>query len=588
LHCVSRRYCTVFNGEVYNFIELREHLRRSGYSFQTDTDTEVIPAAYDCWGTQCLHRFNGMWAFAIWDSERKRMWLARDRFGKKPLYFYWDGRTFAFASEVRALHAWIGRQADLDAGVVRSICRGEFEWHGTDRTYLAAVKALPAGHLLKVSPGSITITRWYELHPFGIMVPRKFADQAAELRDLILDACRLRLRSDVPLATCLSGGLDSASITASIHRGLTQRDSRTASHFHQAFSASFPGTMLDETAAAVRLARDVGADLRTHVVDPPSSEQLLRAVADCDGPMHSLAFYPIWSLYRFIRETGVKVTLDGQGPDELLGGYYHTVLEAMQSALVKLDLSWLMDIYKTYGAQGEASYRSSNSYVRTQLRALLRMPFGKIKRFIRRLAGLSPAPGPNLRYVCGIPENLSPLTSELFSQFCQRHLPTLLQQYDRCSMAHGIECRMPFLDYRIVEYVFSLPDKHKVGAGYTKRILREAMKGLVPDEIRLNKTKIGFNAPIVEWFLGPLRELLLDTMRSRQFTQCEYFDGRSLARNFERWLGNPCWDAAWAFWPPVHFLLWKQGLRGTAGEASGGPRSKSAKSKYDTRSRSTP
>jgi asparagine synthase (glutamine-hydrolysing) len=164
----------------------------------------------------------------------------------------------------------------------------------------------------------------------------------------------------------------------------------------------------------------------------------------------------------------------------------------------------------------------------------------------------------NLEFSQPVPPGLSPLTAELYRQFFQSQLPTILQQYDRCSMAHGVECRMPFMDHRIVEYIFSLPEESLIGGGYTKRVLREAIRGLVPDSTRLNKTKIGFNAPLVEWFAGPLRELMCDILASRDCRESAYFNGRDLSERFSSWLQDPQWNSAWGYWPPVHFVIWKR------------------------------
>jgi asparagine synthase (glutamine-hydrolysing) len=562
MKCVNGQYQIVFNGEIYNFLELKKELESKGYRFISDSDTEIIPAAYDCWGIDCLQRFNGMWAFAIWDAEKKELWLSRDRFGKKPLYYYKDRDDFAFASEVQALHHWLGPEAKLEHAVLSSICSGKFEWHGTEKTYLSDVQTVPGGYCLRVSRGSLRLQRWYRLEPNCVTVPKSLSDQAEVFKDLIIDACRLRLRSDVAIATCLSGGVDSSSVTAIVHQGIVTYDKRTAKDFHQAFCAAFTDTMLDETREAQELASVVGTKLEICDIKVPSEGRLLKAISSCDGPMHSLAFYPIWELYKLISERGIKVTLDGQGPDEMMGGYFETIQSALLSALQNFRLRWFKDIYKAYSRQGESRYRSSRGLAKRELLRLLKTPLSQLKRnLLSRVGDGSKSLDERLEFAQPIPSGLGSLSSELYSQFCQRQLPTILQQYDRCSMAHGVECRMPFMDYRIVDFLFSLPEESLIGGGYTKRVLREAMKGLVPDSTRLSRVKIGFNAPIVEWFLGPLRELILDTMRSAGFRQSDFFDGAKLAEKFEEWLKSPTWDRAWAFWPPVHFILWEDQIK---------------------------
>jgi asparagine synthase (glutamine-hydrolysing) len=556
------RYRIVFNGEIYNFVELQEELGQMGYRFRGSSDTETIPAAFNRWGIGCLNRFNGMYAFAIWDSATKKLWLARDRFGKKPLYYYAEADDLVFASEVRAIHHWLGPRAEINPEVIRSICAGRFEWHGTDNTYLAGVKTLPAGFYLCRSPDKLRVERWYQLAPYSVRVPESLSDQAGVLRELMVDACTLRLRSDVPVATCLSGGLDSSSITALIHRRVDCRGKRATTDFHHAFCAAFPGTMIDEQASAAAFAKSVGVQLEICEIKPPTPERLVQAISSCDGPMHALAFYPIWELYRMVRERGIKVTLDGQGPDEMMGGYFESIRGGLRAAVSPLNLKWFVDIFKTYRNQGESPYRSSRALAVFELAQLLKSPLSRLKRGLveairDNVAGTAE---PSSDFVHAIPASLDPFRENLYSSFCQTQLPTILQQYDRCSMSHGVECRMPFMDHRIVEFVFSLPNESLVGGGFTKRVLREAVAGIVPEQTRINKVKIGFNAPIVEWFLDPLREMMLDTMRSGYFLQSQLFDGRGLADDFETWLKSPRWDSAWAFWPPVHYALWRQTL----------------------------
>jgi asparagine synthase (glutamine-hydrolysing) len=568
MNCLEGRYQVVFNGEIYNFLELKKELQSRGYTFRTQSDTEVIPAAYDCWGIDCLHRFNGMWAFALWNNQIQELILSRDRFGKKPLYYCTQGEDLVFASEVKTLHIWLGPQARFDEEVIRSICVGEFAWHGTDRTYLAEVRSLPAGHCLVKSGKSLKIFPWYPSKPNRTQVPQGLAAQAEALRELLRDACQIRLRSDVPVATCLSGGLDSASVAAMIHRGLSPHGGRTAKDFHRAFSATFPQTILDEAKEARSLAQAIGASFIPFEIPPPSPALIEQAIDACDGPMHALAFYPIWNLYAFIRQHGVKVTLDGQGPDEMMGGYAETIQSALRSALARGKIRWFWDIYRTYGAQGENPYRSSRAMAHRELIRLAKAPLSKVKQAI--LNGNRPDQGNGWVFASPTPRHLSPLRRELYTQFFQKQLPTILQQYDRCSMAHGVECRMPFMDFRIVEFIFSLPEESLVGGGFSKRVLREAVRGLVPDSTRLNNVKIGFNAPIVEWFLGPLRELMLDTMSSRDFQQAPFFDGPKLVHDFQSWLKAPNWDQAWAFWPPVHFVLWQKRFRSQAARETRG------------------
>jgi asparagine synthase (glutamine-hydrolysing) len=555
----SGRYWITLNGEIYNFLEIRQTLKSMGYIFQSDTDTEVILASYQQWGEAMLDRFNGMWAFAIYDNIDRTLFLSRDRFGVKPLYYYHTSEKLIFASEVQAIHKILGQEHPLDQAVIQDIVKGQFNNHGTNQTYLQDVFTLPGGYTLTIRDKEVTLKEWYKLKK--VQVPNSLKGQAQALKELLQDACHLRLRSDVPVGTCLSGGLDSSSITATIRAYRADPSGRFNQYTHRGFCASFPGTTIDESKDAIKLAQLLESELDIVDVEAPSREILEEAMRACDGPMHALAFYPIWYLYRYIKQQGITVTLDGQGPDEMLGGY-RPIEEALNAAITQRNSAWFWDVFRTYAAQGETDQFSSRQYARKTLKTIF---FKRLKRVItsglNRMGILTPKSiNPNDKLISIHQANgfVNELDESLYRQFFQSPLPGILNQYDRCSMAHAVECRMPFMDYRIVEFVFSLPAESKVGGGYTKRVLREAMADLLPDSTRLNKFKIGFNAPIVDWFRGPLREFMQEQMECSEFLESHYFDGKQLKTAFERFLSNPNprWDDAWKFWPPVHLTWW--------------------------------
>lgn len=550
------RYVAIFNGEMYNFIEVRSELQAKGYSFTTESDTEVILAAYHEWGEEMLPRFNGMWALAIYDRQEEVLFLSRDRFGVKPLYYYADDHSFIFASEIQAIHKALGKNAAPDEEVLTDLAKASFAFHGTERTYLKNVLSLPGGYNLVISKAGKKITKWYHLRLRK--VPATLHEQAAELRELLISACKLRLRSDVPVATCLSGGVDSGSITALIHSShVDTGDERFRHYAHESFLASFPGTAIDERREAEQLAKAVGNKLRVIEILSPEIHELEKAMDGCDGPMHALAFYPISKLYEFIRSNGIKVTIDGQGPDEMMGGY-RPLRHALEAAFKKKDLRWAADVYRTYAAQGENEYFSSKNFARQTLKQL-----GKDR--LKGIAGAGKKTSlynfhPSLQPVRNEPLFDNALDQNQYYEFFYKPLPAILQQFDRCSMASGVECRMPFMDYRVVEFIFSLPPDSKVGGGYTKRVLREAMKNILPDSTRLNKQKVGFNAPVVDWFRGGLKEFMSDVIHSSSFQSAPYFDGKKLSLDFDRFLASPTPDfrEAFNFWAPVHIEWWRK------------------------------
>jgi asparagine synthase (glutamine-hydrolysing) len=551
----NNRYWITFNGEIYNFLEIKAELAKKGYAFRTNSDTEVILAAYHEWGEEMQHTFNGMWALAIYDTENHSLFLTRDRFGVKPLYYYLSETRLIFSSEIQAIHKILGANYPLNNVVVTDILRGSSNYHGTTQTYLQDVFALTGGHQMQVQHGKIAIKCWYHLP--SIQVPPTLAEQAEILRDLCIDACKLRLRSDVSVGTCLSGGLDSGSITAMISQ-LQPEESRFNHYSHRGFCAAFPNSTLDESKEAKQLIAQLGGKLDIINITPPTASELEMAMSQCDGFMHALAFFPIWKLYQYIKSQGITVTLDGQGPDEMLGGY-DPVIEGLRSAIQEKKIRWFFDVYDTYSSVGEYSGNNAKKNTYNAMKFV-------VKEQLKGILGYQQTPprnNPALQAERKPTFSGNELDISLYKQFFQAPLPGILSQYDRASMASGVECRMPFMDYRIVEFIFSLPTESKVGGGYTKRILREAMNGILPDETRLRKRKIGFNAPIVEWFRGGLKEWIADQINSTDFQQNSYFDGKKMKDDFDKFIQNPnpSWNTAWSFWSPIHFAWWQQQIK---------------------------
>ena len=556
----NEKFVIALNGEIYNFIEIKQTLLDKGYIFKSETDTEVILTAYQEWGLTMLDRFNGMWAAAIYDVHRDKLILTRDRFGVKPLYYYWDGNELAFASEVQALHKYLGKQASINEETIHDILDFNQAYHGTERTYLNEVKSLGAGTNLILEKSIISIERWYQLKLQS--VPKSFKAQAEKLKDLLTDACKIRLRSDVPVGTCLSGGVDSGAISSLISTFNANDDARFSNFSHRSFCAGFPGVSFDETKDAKRLAKQLDINLDVEIVNAPDALFLEEAMNKTDGPMPAFAFFPIWQLYRYIKKQNITVTLDGQGADEMLGGYF-MAYDAMKGALDLCNLSWFFDVKRTYSCLHERAY----SWVKNDIKHLKKIIYINFKQALKlplkkllSVFNLYNFKNNKFESIASKYFNNN-LDKALSKQFFVTPLPFLLHQYDRASMANGIECRMPFMDYRVVEYIFSLPPKSKVGNGYTKRVLREALDGVLPDETRLNKTKTGFNAPTNEWFKTDLNEWFIKQIKSKSFLENPYFDGKAISNEFLNVLNTEkAEDYKWKFWAYTHVNYWLDNL----------------------------
>jgi len=555
MHFKNNRYIIVYNGEIYNFIELRQELQNAGYVFKSNTDTEVVIAAYDFWGKECLNRFNGMWAFSLWDSKMKTLFLSRDRFGVKPLYYLKTKNNFIFSSEVKGIHSWQGKSASFNTKILSEISKGSRVHHGTSETHLENVLSLPAGHNLIVKNGDIKIECWYKLSK--VDVPESLSEQSEEFFRLFKDACNIRLRSDVSIASCLSGGLDSSSIVSMIHKQLANKAAeRRPSNFHTAFTASFKNTFIDEVQVAKDMSKNLGFDLNILEMEAPSVERLEVALKANDGPMPNLAFYPIHELYAFIRKSNIKVTLDGMGPDEMLGGY-NPLADALKAAFQSKNLPWAIDVFKTYRSMGENQFESAKNIANNILLHSIADPF------ISLITGGNSSFKDKNNYSNKTPSGLDSFQGHLFNSFFQNTLPMLLHQYDRCSMASGVESRMPYLDYRLVEFAFSLPNKSRVGGGYTKRILRESMVGTTPESILKDKDKKGFHPPQIDWFKGPMFDWMSDIVNDHSFIESPYFDGEKIKKDFNSYNSiavedKKKWDIIGGFQGPICVSWWAQ------------------------------
>jgi len=535
------RYWITFNGEIYNFLELRADLERCGHHFLTTSDTEVILAAYAEWGESCQLKFNGMWAFAIWDARERILFLSRDRFGVKPLLYRWAAPQFVFASELKAFAALEGQPVQINPAMVALAIADYSHLEGAEQTLLVGVRRLPGGHSLRMQTGQApVIRRWWNTLDHLAAVPADYRDQVAGFRDLFLDACRIRMRSDVPLGTSLSGGLDSSAVccamAASRHRGAPAPE-RLATDWQRAFIATYPGTTQDETPYADAVVQHTGAHpVYCQVRAELLVDQLESFLSRYEG-ISDVHIGP-WLVYQAQRAHGVVVSLDGHGGDELLGGYHHHLQSVIRAAMRVGQFPLARD-YRRILQRLDAAEANSPAYgygrlAREYLWRPLRRAFrdATAQRYWLRIA-----PGvvrsPILIADADRLRERDALFRALYDDFHWTTLPLNLGDYDRLAMAHGVEVRAPFVDYRLVCYAFALPTASKLGDGYTKRILRDATRDLLPDNIRLRQSKIGFSNPVREWLAGPLREFVLDSVGSQTFRSSAIWDGPAAARATE-------------------------------------------------------
>jgi asparagine synthase (glutamine-hydrolysing) len=514
----------VFNGEIYNHLELRAELEARGRFFETRTDTEVLLQAYLEWGEQCLEHLEGMFAFAIWDGARGKLFCARDRLGIKPFYYAMPRDHFIFASEIKGLLPFPGLESVADdEAVLGFLIHGNCDYR--ERTILRGVSALPAGHALSLNLASRQLTRWCYWKPSPRSDWSSLGDDARVelLRSLLVDTTRSHLISDVRAGSCLSGGLDSSAVVGligKIWKEQPEAASAIGDRFHT-FTSCYEYPELDERQYALAVANAIGAS-PTLVFPSPSDfwESFSSMAWHQDMPFSGLSFYAQWRVMRAAKEAGVKVLLDGQGGDEVFGGYAKfryaylasllrqgrlgTAASEAWASVLQRDL-YILDIRRGY------------RYLPGPLRSLLGVD-SLLQRVLRadRVRAVADESTPATRWwrhATGASTNkgeLSTVQAVQIEDLLVDTLPFILRMEDRSSMAFSIEARVPLLDRRLVEFGLSLPDHQKIQGGFSKFAVRQATSGLMPEHVRMRRTKLGFAGADQRWLNGELRPQVTD------------------------------------------------------------------------------
>lgn len=493
----GERYTIIHNGELYNYTEIRTVLQQSGYHFHSASDTEVIVAAYDKWKEQCLQKFDGMFAFAIWDEKEKKLFAARDRFGEKPFYFFYDGNKLLFASEMKAL--WnMGVPKEVNRRMLYNFLTIGYTSNPADprESFYQNILQLPAASFLvyELEKNELSVEKYWQVyieHTKNISV-----GEAVEKFNSIFEASvKKRLRSDVPVGTSLSGGLDSAAIVAFCDQVAS------GSYIHQCFTVAFSGFHKDETQFARLVAKKYG--LKHHIVEIKENEivSLMKKVMNSqEMPFSTASVLAQYQVYEAAKLNGVTVLLDGQGADELLGGY-HKYYKWYWSELYRR---------KQLRSSGELVAARANGVtekfgLKEKLASLLPEFTGGLLQG-RKTRQAFHHPGIDRDFASeNKPEiyHTLPASFDLngilyFNSFVNG-LDELLRLADRNSMAHGVEVRLPFLNHELAEFLFTLPPQFKIQKGWTKWLLRKSVEAKLPGEITWRKDKTGFEPPQEEW-----------------------------------------------------------------------------------------
>lgn len=552
------RFHLIYNGELYNYLELREELKARGEIFRTETDSEVLLRAYALWGEAALDRFRGMFALLIWDQIKKRLFAARDRFGIKPLYMVTNAHAVAFASEIKQLLGLPGLSGRMNLARVYDFLVSGIADH-TAETMFEGVMQLRGGEFAVIdtardTPVQVRIQRWYTIPPPDQRLGLSEDKAAEEFRALLEDSVRIHLRSDVPIGNCLSGGLDSSSIVGLMARLLDPRHARV-----NTVSACYAEKRVDEKPFMDAVVRQTNAV--PHYVFPRAEDVFARA-ADItwhqDEPFGSTSIFAQWCVFEEARRAGIKVMLDGQGADEQLAGYHSCFSYYLRDLAFRG--RWLM-LGSTINERARVHNAPVQGQVQRLAASLLPARLADLLRRRRRTLAdrnwldsnaLRPyAQQPNAFDLAGRLLDLPPATdiaTLCLSLTFGSNLPMLLHWEDRNSMAHSIEARVPFVDHPLVEFSLRLGNEHKIVGADTKRVLRRAMEGILPKIVQERQDKLGFATPEEEWFRGPLKGMIRDGVEAtlKRFPEL-------LSANGTRRLAADMLEGR----RPVDFALWR-------------------------------
>lgn len=515
----DKKYCVTFNGEIYNYLELRDELKKLGYCFKTQTDTEVLLYSYIHWGIDCLCKFNGMFAFTIWDQNLRRLFCARDRFGIKPFYYYNDSKCFVFGSEIKSLLASGKEKREVNERRLSSYLVNGINTT-SEETFFRKINSLSPAHYLIVTENNIIKEQYWKLEAKKIGKNEK--DILENVSNLMNESVKRHLRSDVPVSFCLSGGLDSSSLVSIAY------DINKGGNKINTFSSCFEDKRYDEREQIEKFIN--GKNINSNYVFPNLNDfekDVEKLVWHQEEPFGGISIFAQWCLMKEIHSKGIKVVLDGQGADELFGGYTSFIVPYLFNSFKKINLAGLNTRLKF------AKVKLNNVNVWKELCKFgLNYYFPSLFKQIinHRKSGYEWLKSDYYSYDYDYEKNgADPIQFQTLKELNFLRISELLQYEDRNSMAFGIESRVPYLDNDLVEYVYSVPSVYKYDINFTKRLLRIVMLGRLPNEIIHEKKKMGFVTPGEDiWLKKDLNSLINDVFEDKKSPINEFVDTSKL------------------------------------------------------------
>lgn len=552
----AERYWITFNGEIYNYLEIRNDLERLGHKFNSDSDTEVILASYSQWGSECVNRFNGMWAFAIYDQRDHSLFISRDRFGIKPLYYTMQNEAILFASEMKALTPCL-EKIEVNQRMI-DFFRMFHHYEFKKECLIKGINRFPAGCNGFFKNGNLRIVRYWNTLDHQMEVPADYEEQKEIFRDLFLDACRIRMRSDVPIGTSLSGGLDSSAVICAMS-ALAQNDSASLfqDDWQHAYVAGFNDSALDETKYAKMVTDYIGIGSTFINIDNILDEDKMLKQAYYLEELWMNSQIPQMQIYANERANGTVVSMDGHGADELFAGYGFNMQFAMLDAISDKDILDVAQIIREAEHIDESIGELDDWKKKRLIKARLRNEYEHLYRSI--ILRSDYVKHSNFK-------KLDNLSRSLCVETHDRILPTLLRNYDRDSMSAGVEIRMPFMDYRIVEFAMSIPWSSKMKNGFSKAIVRDSLSDIMPKEIVYRKDKKGFNAPIGEW-IRKSSDVYLGIVNDTDFINSSVVrNPQRIKKELTQFIKNPNdsyladFNRAQRLWLEINMYIWEKAM----------------------------
>lgn len=517
---IDGRFSITFNGEIYNYLELKNELVSLGYSFKSNTDTEVLLNSFIEWGEDCQKKFNGMWAFAIWDELEKNLFISRDRYGVKSIYYYEYKNCFYFASELKSFMKLNKNNIpDFNYNELMHLGKGDL----SEDTILQNVKLLNPGYQIDINiVKKIKLKKWWSTLDNLSSAPKNYFDQIDQFKFIFIDSCKLRLRSDVNIATSLSGGLDSSSVVSVLNYLL---DNKKKVINDGLFQSVFIADYLSQKNSEINYAKSVlqNKNLNSFFISVKKQDINIENLMDSTFAQEIIgddALGP-WMIYKNMKNLKIKVSIDGHGPDELMGGYTPYLNNAIS------DNSGFSNILRFIQLKNLNIKMNYNNYFEYFARKFFSPQSKEINKnknynfFNEDLKTRRTLSKENT-------DHLNNFDRELFNDFHYTSLPKILLKFDKISMAHGIESREPFLDYRLVSFIFSLPSTSKMGNNYTKRILRDSMSKFLPKKIKNRVIKRGFDVS-EQWFNKNYKDIINERLSSSDFKKINFIDHDKIA-----------------------------------------------------------